>query len=166
MLVIEWCQLPPPLQIQWLGPDGAVLAAQAAQNPASIVAVIGPRGPQGVSAVEDGDFTAVGALSALKIVSKVEGGVSVTNPALLGSVRSVAGVALTSALNGGTVTVRATGLVEDASFNFTDGLPVFLGAGAAVTQDPPSGVPASLKIGTAVSSTSFQLRIAEPILLQ
>lgn len=54
---------------------------------------------------------------------------------------SLAGLAVTAAAAGAAVSIRTAGVVRDASWSWTPGLPLFLAPGGALTHTPPGSGP-------------------------
>lgn len=106
--------------------------------------------------------TAVGAISALRVVRVVGSGtVSVADPTQASGKASI-GIALTAASDGGELKVRTYGEVTDGSWSWTPYANVFLGAGGVLTQTAPtSGY--MLAVGRAVASNRLLIRIQPPI---
>lgn len=101
--------------------------------------------------------TAITALSGHRVVTpSIDGRVgyaSNTNPA---HTHVPLWITLTAAVGDGEISVLKLGDVTEFSWNWTPGLPVFLGADGAVTQVPParaSGALFSAQLGVATSST-------------
>lgn len=80
------------------------------------------------------------------------------------SARAVLGITKNAAAEGGQVSVVIAGPVSEPSWSWTPGLPIFLGANGALTQAvPASGV--VVELGSAVTPTSMNVRIQEPVFL-
>jgi len=125
-----------------------------------VVSYGGLPGPAGASGTQDIIATTNENVSALRVMSRVSGGgVEPTDPSDMSSVRNVVGLALNAATAGFSVTIKRFGYVQDASYNFTPGEPVFLAIDGTVGQIANSGV-AVLKLGGAVSNTAFELKLS------
>ena len=74
----------------------------------------------------------------------------------------LAGISMTSGVFGATVDVVVKGLMEEGSWNWTPGLPVFIGAAGVLTQNP-STTGLIRRIAWAVSPTSLNVDILPPI---
>ena len=84
---------------------------------------------------------------------------------LAASMNTVFGVTLAAGIAGGTVRVLKAGFVEDPSWSFTLGIPVFLGVNGTLTQTPPSNTVFSLIVGFPVTTTKLFVSFREPISL-
>lgn len=135
----------------------------------SIIAVgtQGPAGPQGIpgNAVSDFPLVAETALSGQRVVSlQANGKINYTNPAVEDSVTGIVGVTTGAIADGAVGSVRAFGFLEEATWNWTAGDRVFVGASGILTQTPViSGF--LLEIGRAMQPTKIFIDIKPPILL-
>jgi hypothetical protein len=128
---------------------------------------IGPPGPsgEGVETVT-GVYPASGAVSGHRVVKLMgDGSVGYADAAEIGDASIVVGITLNAAASGADVQVREHGLITEAGWSWTPGLPVWLGSNGHLTQTPPAA-PAvfSLAIGSAVASDAVFVRI-EPVVL-
>lgn len=76
----------------------------------------------------------------------------------------VLGVTMNAALIGDPVNVQATGEMEEVSWSWTPGLPVFLGPLGTLTQTPPT-TGFQLVIGVASAPTKLVISIKQAIIL-
>lgn len=105
-------------------------------------------------------------LSALKVVRLVNDVVLYSDASNLLMVNSTIGVTVSSGMMNGAVTVRARGVLEDASFSFTTDMPVYLGQNGALTQIPPTApLLSNLRVGTAVGINKLNIQLERPIKL-
>ena len=109
---------------------------------------------------------AVGTVSALKAVASVDGGLSVANLDDISHCGVAAGVAMTSAPDGGSFAFASIGEMEDASWHWIMSLPIHIGADGSLTQTCPSGVRFLQQIGTPTAPTKMMVRLGQPILLK
>ncbi len=103
------------------------------------------------------------------VVSAGVAGIAYASPALLSHMHLFLGVTTGAVAAGDRADVVVTGLVEDSSWQFAPGQPVFLSAvtQGVLTQVPPT-LPASvfvLRIGVALSPTSLFVRPSMPMAL-
>lgn len=75
----------------------------------------------------------------------------------------LAGVSLTSGIVGATVDVVVKGLMEEGSWNWTPGQPVFIGSNGVLTQNP-STAGLIRRIAWAMTPTSLNVDILPPII--
>ena len=74
------------------------------------------------------------------------------------------GITTGAAAAGDAINVQASGEMTEVSWNWTPGLPVFLGTNGLLTQTPPvSGF--QLVLGVAISPTKLAINIKQPIVL-
>lgn len=137
-------------------------------NVISTPAEQGPPGPQGMPGPAGSTYMTYAAgttLSGHKAVTVNSAGQAVyvdsDTPADAGK---VLGITMNAALIGASVNVQATGEVDEASWNWTPGLPVFVGPAGALTQTPPvNGFIQA--VGMAVSPTKLAVGIRPAITL-
>lgn len=128
------------------------------------VAAQGVQGVPGPAGGAQFDAIAVGSVNANTVVCAVAGGVSnpdITNPL---DVLSIVGIATVAGSGGQTLTVMALGPLTVSGANFSLG-PVYCGTGGVLTQTLP-GVGAILQVGVATSSTTLQVAIQQPAIMQ
>lgn len=102
-----------------------------------------------------------GELSALRVVSETtEGQVAYTNPLLMESVDSIAGVTTTS---GSVVTVQRDGFINTAGLGLPNG-PTYLGSEGKLQSSPPT-VGNLVSIGSVVSENRLYLKISDTVAL-
>lgn len=144
----------------------AKIAVQQTRSPIT-VAQVGVQGPQGGDAsLHTGIASApVSALQVLKYASGTE--MAVASNTVAADRNLIAGISIMSAAGGAPVTIKSSGIIEDPSFNFTPGLPIFLGAAGALTQAPPTSPSAAfiIRLGSAVSAAVMSVQIDQPVLL-
>lgn len=103
--------------------------------------------------------TAVGAISALKVVAAVNGGYSVADPTNIAHAGMVVGVARTAASNGGTVSIVPFGTLEDSYWNWSLYTPAYLGLNGTLTQTcPTSDIAFTQQIGFPLDATTLMIR--------
>lgn len=109
-------------------------------------------------------FTAAQFLPAYCVVYESSPGrLSLADNSAAASSYAVAGITTAFAAVGGAVALAGNGgTVSNASWNWTPQQPVFLGAGGALTQQPPSAGWV-LAVGVAISATSIFVAIANPV---
>lgn len=140
----------------------SVLVA-AEQGPAGKTGDVGPPGPAGGTA-----FTRVAA-------ANVSGGKALTlnaageclhaDGADMTMANRVAGIALNGGLPGDLITIVVTGgEIDEPTWNWIEGNPIFLGPDGALTQVAPS-TGFVLVIGVAVGPTRILVKIQQPIFI-
>jgi hypothetical protein len=72
------------------------------------------------------------------------------------------GISVQSSLLNGTVSIKTSGVVTDASFLFTPDLPIYVGSGGELTQTVPLGGYLR-KLGVALSPTSVAINFGPVI---
>lgn len=75
------------------------------------------------------------------------------------------GLSLNAALLAGSVTIQSAGKVEEPSWDFTPGLPIYQTGRGYLTQQIPSLDGFILEVGKALSKTSVLIEIKMPIIL-
>lgn len=131
----------------------------AAQGPA------GPAGPVGPAGATYMTFAAGAALGGHKVVKAGPlGAVYYADSDYPVDAGGVLGVTMNAALTGDPVNVQATGEMDESSWSWTPGLPVFLGPLGTLTQTPPiTGF--QLVIGVASAPTKLVISIKQAIIL-
>lgn len=115
------------------------------------------------SVVEAEEYIADEALSALRVVRAAgPGRVCYARPPEL-EARAPIGITSAGAASGETITLVSRGEMRDASWFWTPGAPLLLGANGTLTQTQPSGQPYLVVMGVAVSATAIVVRIGLPI---
>ena len=106
----------------------------------------------------DVSFTAGVNLSALRAVTTDANGDAVyaSNDTLQNA--QVVGLTATAANAGQVVTVKTSGIIADASWNWTKGA-VFLGTNGTLTQTAPTGGAVIVHVGKALTTTQLQIDI-------
>lgn len=100
-------------------------------------------------------------ISALKVVYEMAGLGFVLDYQDADHIDLAVGVAITSAVTGGSFNVQRYGVLVDSGWTWTPG-PVYLGADGAITQVPPvTGF--RLRLGAATSATQIIIDMQEPI---
>jgi hypothetical protein len=134
------------------------------EDTAVTIVEVGIQGSPGESA-SDPVFSAAVTLSGHKALKlNAAGKVEYVSSAEPLDIRKVIGIGLNAATANNPVTVRSQGDIEESSWNWTPGLPVYLGTSGALTQTAPiSGFIQIL--GTATAATRMFVMIEPPILL-
>jgi hypothetical protein len=78
---------------------------------------------------------------------------------------AVIGMTLQAAAAGDTVSVQRVGEIEEGSWAWTPGAPVFLGLNGVPTQSLPEGALFGLVVGVASSPTTVFMAPREPVML-
>lgn len=105
--------------------------------------------------------SAQGELSALRVVSETtEGQVEYTNPLLLESVDSIAGV---TTISGSVITVQRDGFINTVGLGLPLG-PAYLGSEGMLQSTPPT-VGNLVRMGSVVSENRLYLKISDAITL-
>lgn len=108
-------------------------------------------------------YVAVESLSALRVVRVYGvGSVCLARPPEI-EASAPLGITTTAAAAGGDVTIAKSGELSDASWSWTVGGPILLGANGVLTQAQPSDQPFLVVVGLAVSETLIVVRIGLPI---
>lgn len=84
---------------------------------------------------------------------------------LVMSMNTVFGMTTEAAVAGSTINILKIGFVEEPSWSFTLGQPVFLGMNGTITQTPPTNTAFSLIVGFPVTPTKLFVSFREPISL-
>lgn len=123
--------------------------------------VVSESGPSGPSSTIVSTQTAQETISALKVV---RAGVFIASPTSTYENARALGVAITSATTGNPIQVLEFGELQDPTFVFSAGSPLFLGALGTITDIAPA-VGFSVKIGYALGSNKIQVDLLFPIQL-
>lgn len=124
----------------------------------------GVPGPPGPAGGPDVQRAAGEPMSALRVVYESEGDVFLLDPTISAEVHALLGITTMAAGSAGaTVSVRTLGSIDDAGWNWSEGL-VFAGPNGTLTQTPPSSG-WEIVIGYAPSPTRLNLTLDEPVLL-
>lgn len=112
------------------------------------------------------DITATAAttISSYIAVAASGAGIIPADSATVAIAGSVIGIATTAANAGGSVTVQTEGVVSFSGWNWTVGVPVFIGAGGVLTQAAPD-IGFLQIIGTADAPGSIVISLEPPIIL-
>ena len=130
-----------------------------AQGPA------GPQGPIGPAASSFVTYPADIAISGHRIVrSNQLGRALYADSSTLADANAVIGLTLNAALAGDPVNIQVAGEVQEPSWSWTVGLPVFLGANGLPTQ-VATVTGFQLIVGVATASDRLVLGIKQPIIL-
>ena len=130
-----------------------------AQGPA------GPAGPVGPAGATYMTFAAGAALGGHKVVKAGPlGAVYYADSDYPVDAGGVLGVTMHAVLSGDPVNVQAAGELEEVSWSWTPGLPVFLGPLGTLTQTPPA-TGFQLVIGVASAPTKLVISIKQAIIL-
>lgn len=107
---------------------------------------------------DDVSLTAAANLSALRAVTTDANGDAVyaSNDTVQNAM--VVGITANAANSGQVVTVKTSGILTDASWNWTKGL-VFLGTNGQLTQTPPTAGAILVYVGRALTATQLQIDI-------
>lgn len=119
-----------------------------------------PGAPGGVALVRE----AAEAVSALRVVRSDSAGNLVLARWPEVESTAVLGIATNAASSGADVSVQHSGEIEDSSWTWTPGAPVFLGVNGTLTQVVPT-TDFLLVMGEAVSATRLVVRIQAPVFL-
>lgn len=161
MMQLAWRQAPAPLALAWRGPDLTLMAAAQRGEAETIAALIGPPGPAGSAASGIVQIVAGAALGGQRAVSLNGTGEVVYFSDLAAT---VIGVTTGAVLMGQIATVRISDVLEEPTWAWTPGLPVFASAGGVLTQVPPAtGV--LVLVGTALSPTTMRIDPEPPTTL-
>lgn len=135
------------------------ILTEAKQGPPGPPGPIGPSGGSAVSRIAGSTLSAL-----LAVWEDADGLVRALDGSDEDHIDLLSGVTLTAAESGAPVNVQLAGPLDDSSWNWSPGR-VFLGAGGALTQTPPtSGF--DVLIGIAVAPTRIVLRLQDPIELE
>lgn len=111
-----------------------------------------------VAANIDTSLTASTSISALRCITTDGSGLAkyATPDTLANAV--VIGISTTSGTSGDTITVKTTGELSDASWNWTKGA-IYLGANGVLTQTAPSGGAIVVHVAKAITTTKIIIDI-------
>ena len=118
------------------------------------------------SASNTEDKTATGNISALKAVRSFSANnVTTAQPNLTEPEATIIGIATTSANSGNTVTIQKSGKLEDSSFTFSPGTPIYLDINGCLTASDPFSLGHDFRtqIATALGPGAIEIKIQEPI---
>lgn len=121
-----------------------------------------------ISEVADPDentFVAVGGISALRAVSFDGAGVSHTDPASADALAAMIGVSTSSSLAGGAAIIETDGEITDASWSWTPGDALFVGANGVLTDIAPTSI-ALRQVAVAVSSNTIRVDLGDLYILE
>ena len=136
----------------------------------ALILEVNHQGPPGAPGLSSADA------AILRYIADVDmGGQRIVRTAFAGRVRyassgvvldasTVIGLSLNAALAGDLVRVATGGEITEPTWNFVEGLPVFLALDGRITQVPPT-TGFSLVIGTATSPTSLVVGIKQSVIL-
>ena len=125
----------------------------------------GPAGPMGPPGATYMTFAAGSALGGHKVVKAGPlGAVYYADSDYPVDAGGVLGVTMHAVLSGDPVNVQATGEMDESSWSWTPGLPVFLGPLGTLTQTPPT-TGFQLVIGVASAPTKLVISIKQAIIL-
>lgn len=108
--------------------------------------------------------TASGTVSALRGVWELDNVVAPLDYRDAEHIEQIAGITVTSADDGGSISVQRSGPMDDSTWNWTPGV-VWLGVDGALTQVPPDDG-FSVIVGWAVAATRLNINIQVPIALE
>lgn len=138
-------------------PDNAAIVAASTQGPP------GPPGPAG-QAVSTQDLTASSTISAYTVVALSNGQAAIADSSIPSQIGNVIGVSKNGAAQGATVTVQYGGPVTYNGWDWTLGLPVFVGTTGRLTQTSPSSGFNQI-IGFPINSTTLLVLLQSPTLI-
>lgn len=128
----------------------------------------GPPGPPGPSGAGSTDlvYTAGANLSGHRIVVLEAGSVVYASAEDITHASRVLGMTTGAANAGSSATIRTSGEIEEPSWNWTPGLPIFLGANGTMTQTQPESPSVfSVVVAFPLTPTRAFIRVREPILI-
>lgn len=135
------------------------------QGPAGPQGPVGPKGDPGTGISVDVSLLTNQIVSSYKVMTVDPLGFAIyADPLNPDHVSNVLGVSINAVTDNTYVTIRSSGFLEDAAWNWTSYEPVFLGANGALTQTPPT-VGFLLIVATVISPTKLLINIKEPIVL-
>lgn len=126
----------------------------------------GPRGNVGMSSASQFSFTAGAAIGGHRVVKlDSEGKVQYASASSVDDRLSIVGVTVGAASNGADCTVQNADLMEDVSWSWIPGEPIFLGELGVMTQAIPTNSVAEFLqvVGQALSPTKIVVSLREPI---
>lgn len=138
--------------------DEASIALQLADEVVRVIE-LGEQGPSG----RDGDdgflvYPAAMPLSALRAVWMTVDGLRYASANDPDSCDAVLGITANASAENSPASVRHFGRIADASWNWTQEAPVFLGLDGALTQTPDNALPL-VKLGIAIDAQTLLVRI-------
>ena len=105
-----------------------------------------------------------GSVSAVKAIYKTVNGVALANSNVDYSQATVIGISINGASDTQTVRYKIAGRLEDSSFTFTVGVPLYLDVNGNITEVPPtSGF--LTRIGSSLEIGVINIQIEQPIIL-
>lgn len=110
-------------------------------------------------------FTAAQALGGHRVVMRTSAGVDYADASISSNFGKAIGVTLSAAGAGSAISVQLGGDIEEPSWNWTLGTPVYLSANGLMTQTPPAYPSFSLVVGFPVTATRLFIALREPIIL-
>ena len=143
-MIVEWFTPRTKADIEWFGQTDETLALIEEAGVQAIASVVGPRGEDALG-------------STVTLANNTGGHKAVThdgNRVQTDTLDRYAGVTLTAGDAGKDVVIQRLGIMEDSSFSFTPGQPIFIGADGALTQTVTFPM---LRIGLALSTTKIEL---------
>lgn len=95
------------------------------------------------------------------------GNLAYASSANVGDAANVIGISQNAAVAGGNVNIQSFGPLDEPSWSWTPGLPVFCGVDGVLTQVPPEGPgdAFSLIVGTAMLPTRIYVSVKQPIIV-
>lgn len=124
-----------------------------------VVVGIGIKGDPGDKGVVQ--RTAIIALSGQRVLALETEGFVYADPNNLEHIHRIAGISI-SAFNAGVMaTAQCSGLMEEPTWNWILGIPIFLGLNGILTQSIPDSI-FNLIVGTPVTSTKILIAIKQP----
>ena len=135
-----------------------VTVAMAARGPA------GPTGPQGPPGTIGIELVADIPLGGHRLIA-TDGndGVRYADCTQPEDAHALSGMTLTAAIAGDTVSVQRYGVIEEPSWAWTPGLPVYLGHAGVPTQSLPGDAVISQVVGIPTTPTSLFVAPREPV---
>jgi hypothetical protein len=140
-------------------------------QPAPVITVTlqagqGPAGAPGAPGGAGAEYIAGAALSGHRVlVLNSLGQAEYASADSLADAVRLAGVSLTAASSGASITVQSAGLVEHSGWTFTPGALVYLGLAGALVESLPPGAVFSQVIGRALSATRLLVQLQPPIVI-
>lgn len=121
--------------------------------------------PQESIALVSTEFTASAGLSALRVVTNnIQNQLVYANAAVVEHAFKVIGILPSAVGEGQSIAPITEGTIEDASWNWEAGQPIFLGFNGNLTQSPPEDVTFYLQVAIALTPTKIDFEIQEPVL--
>lgn len=137
-----------------------ITVAMAARGPA------GPTGPQGPPGTIGIELVADIPLGGHRLIA-TDGndGVRYADCTQTEDAHALIGMTLTAVIAGDTVSVQRYGVIEESSWNWTPGLPVYLGHAGVPTQTLPGDAVFAQVVGFPTTPTRLFLAPREPVFL-